>query len=102
MVARDERGTSEPLSTETEMTTEKQDADPYCPFYGRSGIHAASARGAPLISSGGNQCALIVEAHSPCIMERSGDQPDAARCPLIKLVRIKGAMVAAWIDGATS
>lgn len=37
--------------------------EPACPFYG-----VALMRGV-LVPSGGNQCALVTTAHSPCTME---------------------------------
>jgi hypothetical protein len=45
-----------------------------CPFYGKSGI------GGVLMDSLGNQCALILDAHAPCRMERAGETPNWTRC----------------------
>jgi hypothetical protein len=53
---------------------------PACPFYGFSGLGIMI--GAPLMDSRGNQCALQVESHSPCLMLIRGDKPDWAWCEL--------------------
>jgi hypothetical protein len=53
-----------------------------CPFYGKSGVanHV-------LIDTGGNQCALILESHTPCMMEVILNQePDWETCPLIQKI----------------
>jgi len=73
--------------------TNGKDSDAHCVFYGRSWIHPGM-----LLASDGNQCALVVEAHAPCYMERAGDMPDARRCTLIQIARIRGDMIATWID----
>ena len=49
-----------------------------CKFYGA----AAAAVLNTLIESGGNQCALITEAHAPCRMETAGLDPDLEACEL--------------------
>jgi hypothetical protein len=49
-----------------------------CPFYG----HHASRSTRTLITSGGNECALIVEAYSGCRMETAGKDPDLELCEL--------------------
>jgi len=52
-----------------------------CPFYAR---HAVGEPFATLVDTGGNQCALILDALAPCVMEVSDQkEPDAWRCPLI-------------------
>jgi len=48
-----------------------------CRYYGMSG---AAGR---LISTHGNQCALILEAHAPCQMEIAGETPDEKTCRLV-------------------
>lgn len=49
-----------------------------CPFYGFNAV--ASMR--LLVPSGGNQCALITNAISPCRRELAGVSPNWALCPL--------------------
>lgn len=34
-----------------------------------------------LIGSGGNQCPLIIDALSPCVMEMEHKEPDWLNCP---------------------
>jgi hypothetical protein len=48
-----------------------------CRFYGHSGISGL------LTPSYGNQCALIVDAHSPCRFELAGKTPDENECWLV-------------------
>ena len=56
-----------------------------CPFYGR---HASISFG-DLVATNGNQCAIIVRAISPCVMETSlGMAPDAATCELLSAARM--------------
>lgn len=47
-----------------------------CKFYG----HAAAI--GTLFPTGGNQCALVTNAHAPCRMEMEGQEPNWERCPL--------------------
>jgi hypothetical protein len=47
-----------------------------CPFYG----YAALPNRKVLVSSGGNQCALITDAHAPCRMEQDGQHPELEHC----------------------
>jgi hypothetical protein len=49
-----------------------------CKFYGA----AASIKQELLIDTGGNQCALIVEAHAPCRMEIAALDPELEACEL--------------------
>lgn len=56
----------------------------YCPFYGMS-LHSVPARDgemfAMLYPSKGNRCALVTDAHSPCIMEVYEGAPcDWSKC----------------------
>ena len=54
-----------------------------CPFYSAS-LHFERGvnHGGVLLNSGGNQCALITSAHSPCWMEVGESRaPDWATCP---------------------
>jgi hypothetical protein len=47
---------------------------PNCPFYG---FHSAPGI---LVDQDGNECALIIESYSPCLLERTGDKPDWDKC----------------------
>jgi hypothetical protein len=56
-----------------------------CPFYGYAFAHATADEerrsfGAALIARGGNQCALVTNAHSPCAMETAGTDPSWQHC----------------------
>jgi hypothetical protein len=54
-------------------------AGPRCPFYGMSLVNKS---GRMMIPTGGNQCALITSAYSPCWMEGAEKRaPDWAACP---------------------
>ncbi len=46
-----------------------------CPFYGFNGMFGM------MLDSKGNQCALVTGSHSPCAMERGGEQPCWENCP---------------------
>jgi hypothetical protein len=48
-----------------------------CPFYG----YVASTALRVLMPSGGNQCALITDAHSPCKQELAGKPLHLETCP---------------------
>jgi hypothetical protein len=54
-----------------------------CPFYSASlNFKRDANEGGVLFNSGGNQCALITSAHSPCWMEVSESRPpEWAACP---------------------
>lgn len=64
-----------------------------CPFYGRALF--TSFAGAPdrprflLIDSRGNQCALVTDAHSPCMLEIAGQPVEWRDCPRMKDVRME-------------
>lgn len=60
-----------------------------CPYYGKSSPPGNFG----IVPTGGNQCALITEAHSPCRMEIKGDAPDFEHCEL------KGSARQADVDG---
>ncbi len=47
-----------------------------CRFYGMNGMLGE------LVSTGGNQCALVITSHSPSQMEMHGQVPNEATCPL--------------------
>jgi hypothetical protein len=50
-----------------------------CPFYGKHAVPWL-----PLIDSGGNQCALILDSFSPCFMEVTMQAPpEADECILL-------------------
>jgi hypothetical protein len=64
-----------------------------CPFYGK---HAVADDRFPLIDSGGNQCALILDSFAPCVMEVSlAREPDAAKCGLLRVAAVARVNVAA-------
>ena len=48
---------------------------PACPFYG---FYEADGS---MVDSGGNQCALIADRHSPCKMEGEGTEVNWSECP---------------------
>jgi hypothetical protein len=50
-----------------------------CKYYAHS---AHPSMGLLVSNPGSNQCAMIWEAHAPCVMETHGQAPDLARCPL--------------------
>ncbi len=47
-----------------------------CRFYGKNGMFGE------LVSTGGNQCALVITSHAPCQMEIAGQIPNETICPL--------------------
>lgn len=52
---------------------------PLCPFYGKQANPLIRA----LMPTGGNRCALITEAHTPCKLELEGDQaPQLENCEM--------------------
>lgn len=63
-----------------------------CPFYGHAlmmrvigGDDAVPFR---LLNSRGNQCGLIIHAHSPCRMEIAGQEVDWRSCPVVAEIRV--------------
>lgn len=61
-----------------------------CPFYGRSMfINAVWPPRILLIKSHGNQCALVTDAHAPCLMEINGDPIEWRECPRVKDMRME-------------
>lgn len=53
-----------------------------CPFYGVALSRSPQLRHPFFIETGGNRCALITEAHSPCRMEViDGQPPEWWKCP---------------------
>jgi len=49
-----------------------------CPFYGKCALPLARA----VVPQGGNQCALVLTAFSPCVMEVDEKKaPDWPTCP---------------------
>lgn len=52
---------------------------PGCRYYGHSNVALRAIR--ELVSSGGNECALIHTSYAPCEMTMAGMQPDQALCP---------------------
>jgi hypothetical protein len=53
---------------------------PGCQYYGNS--HYVLHSTGNLLTSGGNECAVIFTSYAPCKMEIAGAQPDQAVCPL--------------------
>lgn len=52
-----------------------------CPFYGRSLFRGTDGAHPFFAGTAGNQCALITDAHSPCVMETiQGKPPDWSGC----------------------
>jgi hypothetical protein len=47
-----------------------------CPYYGKSALLLIQK----LAPTGGNQCALVTGAHSPCVMEFRHEEPDLDTC----------------------
>lgn len=60
-----------------------------CPFYGFSLLHPG-ARHFPfiLVSTGGNQCALLHLRHAPCYMEQIGLAVDWQACENVQELRM--------------
>jgi len=54
-----------------------------CQYYGKTGLLKSIDTRLPLISTGTDQCALVVEGFLPCLMEAQGNMPDGERCPII-------------------
>ena len=50
-----------------------------CPFYGHA-IAFVNGTHPVMMDTGGNQCALMTGAHSPCRMEIQGARPNWAEC----------------------
>jgi len=64
-----------------------------CPFYGMSAFSYLHHDRGLLISTNGNQCALLVDHAAPCQMEAMGLAPDAETCPLIREVRLTAKII---------
>ena len=50
-----------------------------CPFYGHA-VAFVNGTHPVMMDSGGNQCALMTGAHSPCRMEIGGARPNWGEC----------------------
>jgi hypothetical protein len=63
-----------------------------CPFYGRA-MYQTGVIGTPrpflLLETGGNQCALVVTSHAPCMMEICGEVPEWKTCPQVRDMRME-------------
>lgn len=60
-----------------------------CPFYGHSMFfNIVLPPRFLLIDSGGNQCALITDAHSPCMLEINGQEVEWRLCPRVREARM--------------
>lgn len=58
-----------------------------CPFYGRylfGSLSHVDQRPFMLLDSYGNQCAVIMVAHSPCYLEVEGKPVDWRECQRVK------------------
>ena len=66
--------------------------DANCPFYGFSIFRPDTNQGFAfvLISTRGNQCALMHNRHAPCHMEMSHLPVEWSACPYVKEVRLGG------------
>lgn len=53
-----------------------------CPFFAHALLMPFGRRSYPVLVSnpGSNQCALITNAHSPCVMQLAGDVPSWFYC----------------------
>lgn len=60
------------------------DPERNCPFYGRALVFAG--RPFTLLGTGGNQCAIIIDRHSPCALEIDNQPVDWRTCPRIALL----------------
>lgn len=54
-----------------------------CVFYGKSGLLKSLDPEHPLVPTGGNQCALLVDRYFPCCMEVEGQVAKGGTCPVI-------------------
>lgn len=61
-------------------------SDRNCPFYGVS--WTPLCRPFMLLGTGGNQCALMVDSHSPCKLEIDGQPVDWKACPRVAELRV--------------
>jgi hypothetical protein len=65
-----------------------------CPFYGRA--YFEGVRGTPhhppfiLFPTRRNQCALITDRHSPCVLEMDRNPVDWRACPIVRHARVDG------------
>lgn len=69
---------TEPPADYTRRDVEAANA-PSCPFYGCSLVHGGSV----MLPSGGNQCALVTSAYSPCYMSGTEHRAPDWNEPLI-------------------
>lgn len=65
-----------------------------CPFYGRALYLAPPIAQSPnppfvLFDQGGNQCAMVMSRHAPCLMEVEGQVPDWQTCVLVRDARME-------------
>jgi hypothetical protein len=63
-----------------------QSCEHSCPFYNFSLINHQGIGAMIESPQEGNRCALIVDAHSPCVMEVAGTPIDYRSCPRISSV----------------
>lgn len=78
---------------------------PHCPFYGHAVggflwlTDSDQAALLTLIDSRGNQCALVLDAYSPCYMEIEGVMPDWKECLRIRTARAQAQLIEEYING---
>jgi hypothetical protein len=58
-----------------------------CPFYGHHLVKVEGRLPFLRLDQDGNECALIVDAYSPCQMEIDGRDPDWKKCPIVESIR---------------
>jgi hypothetical protein len=69
-----------------------------CPFYG----HCAVPELQTLAATGGNQCALITDAHAACQMEKEGRKPVWEQCRAHEhpMYRLRAEKMLEWAKSA--
>lgn len=61
-----------------------------CPFYGRALFaHMVLPVRFVLLDTKGNQCGIVTDAHSPCMMETNGEAVVWEECPRMKELRME-------------
>ena len=84
------------MTTQTERAAyapKQDDSAIICPFYGRA--YFEGVRGGPLppfvlYPTFGNQCALITDRHSPCVLEVEQRPVDFRACLIARHARMEG------------
>jgi hypothetical protein len=61
-----------------------------CPFYGRALFsHMILPVKFILLDTKSNQCAIVTDKHSPCLLELNHEDVEWRDCPLIKDIRLE-------------